>query len=143
MSLRPCDKANGFPVEHKVSLGAGFKIALPTWYLPMSLAFGMGTFQMKSSSWVCFLSVDCFVTYKTASSERGPPSLKAPSLALAHPPLRPYPLSPRTSLSVVENYTFTNCVSFFTPTIFPHRDRFWNELMDESCRYPAVYRSRH
>lgn len=111
----------------------------------MSLAFGIGAFQMRSSySWVHFLNVDHLGHREQLLLflERGPkPNCPRPRLALGLSLLPPHPLSPKTPLFVMENYTFTNCVSFLTPSIFPHRDRFWNDLMDESCRYPAVYRN--
>lgn len=113
------------------------KIAVPTWYLLMSfLAFSMGAFQMRSSSWVHFPSVDHFVTQKMAFSERGPQSLNTP----CHPLFFPSHYPPE-HLFVVGNYAFASCVSFLTPTMFPHKDRLCNDLMDESSRYPAVDRS--
>lgn len=140
---RPCDEENGVPVESKVSLGLCFKKQLPCgvyvlsfwhWGISDEVIILLGPFPECWSLWhreqlLLFL-------------ERGPkPNCPRPRLALGPSLLPPHPLSPKTPLFVMENYTFTNCVSFLTPSIFPHRDRFWNDLMDESCRYPAVYRN--
>jgi hypothetical protein len=88
----------------------------------LSLAFGIRGIQMRSSSWVHFRSIDHFVTHRTASLFLEPSSLNAPCLAPGLPPFLPTHF-PQKHLFVVENYTFTNCVSFLTPSIFPHRDR--------------------